>query len=132
MSEEQDRYRVTAGELRGIVERIERLLAERADIAEVIKDHYAEARSRGYDVKVLRKLIALRKRDSAEVSEEAAILKLYAEALGMVGPSLFDWSAEREAPGGDDPLVEEISKIVDANDRMVAKVRSAARRTRAA
>ena len=43
----------------------------------------AEARSRGYDVKVLRKLIALRKRDSSEVSEEEAILELYKQALGM-------------------------------------------------
>ena len=78
-----EQYRVTAGELRQFVERYERLEAERKDLGEQMKDVMAEARARGYDVKVLRKLIALRKRDSSEVSEEEAILELYKEALGM-------------------------------------------------
>ena len=81
--EPQTQYRVTAGELRQFVERYERLEAERRDLAEQLKEVLAEARGRGYDVKVLRKLIALRKRDSAEVSEEEAILELYKQALGM-------------------------------------------------
>ena len=81
--ESQTQYRVTAGELRQFVERYERLEAERRDLADQMKEVLAEARARGYDVKVLRKLIALRKRDSAEVSEEEAILELYKEALGM-------------------------------------------------
>ena len=76
-------YRVTAGELRQFVERAERLEAEKKDIAEQIKEVFAEARARGYDVAVLKKLIALRKRDSSEVSEEEAILELYKQALGM-------------------------------------------------
>ena len=76
-------YRVTAGELRQFVERYERLEAERRDLADQMKEVMAEARARGYDVKVLRKLIALRKRDTAEVSEEEAILELYKQALGM-------------------------------------------------
>lgn len=79
----QEQYRVTAGELRQFVERYERLEAERKDLGEQMKDVMAEARARGYDVKVLKKLIALRKRDSSEVSEEEAILDLYKEALGM-------------------------------------------------
>lgn len=78
-----DRYRVTAGELRQFVERAERLEAEKRDIADQIKEVFAEARARGYDVKVLKKIIALRKRDSSDVSEEEAILELYKEALGM-------------------------------------------------
>ncbi|HET9068209.1 MAG TPA: DUF2312 domain-containing protein [Amaricoccus sp.] len=81
--EASDRYRVTAGELRQFVERYERLESERKDIADQMKEVMAEARARGYDVKVLKKLIALRKRDSSEVSEEEAILELYKEALGM-------------------------------------------------
>ena len=81
--EASDRYRVTAGELRQFVERYERLESERKDIAEQMKEVMAEARARGYDVKVLKKLIALRKRDSSEVSEEEAILELYKQALGM-------------------------------------------------
>ena len=81
--EAREQYRVTAGELRQFVERYERLEAERKDLGEQMKDVMAEARARGYDVKVLKKLIALRKRDSSEVSEEEAILELYKSALGM-------------------------------------------------
>ena len=76
-------YRVTAGELRQFVERYERLELERRDLADQMKEVMAEARARGYDVKVLKKLIALRKRDPSEVSEEEAILELYKQALGM-------------------------------------------------
>lgn len=79
----QTQYRVTAGELRQFVERYERLKSERREIADQMKDVMAEAKARGYDAKVLRKLIALRKRNSDEVNEEEAILKLYKEALGM-------------------------------------------------
>ena len=81
--EAQTQYKVTAGELRQFVERYERLEAEKRDIADQMKEVLAEARARGYDVKVLKKLIALRKRDSSEISEEEAILELYKEALGM-------------------------------------------------
>lgn len=81
--EATDRYKVTAGELRQFVERYERLESERKDIADQMKEVMAEARARGYDVKVLKKLIALRKRDSSEVNEEEAILELYKQALGM-------------------------------------------------
>ena len=76
-------YRVTAGELRQFVERYERLESERKDIADQMKEVMAEARARGYDTAVLKRLIALRKRDSSDVSEEEAILELYKEALGM-------------------------------------------------
>jgi uncharacterized protein (UPF0335 family) len=76
-------YKVTASELRQFVERYERLEAEKKDIADQQKEVLAEARGRGYDVKVLRKLVALRKREPADVSEEEAILELYKQALGM-------------------------------------------------
>jgi uncharacterized protein (UPF0335 family) len=75
--------RVAAGELRAFVERIERLNAEKADIAAQQKDVFAEAKGRGYDTGVIRKLISLRKKDPAQVSEEEAILDLYRQALGM-------------------------------------------------
>ncbi|MFO1105193.1 MAG: DUF2312 domain-containing protein [Amaricoccus sp.] len=76
-------YKVTAGELRQFIERFERLDQEKKDIADQQKEVMAEARARGYDVKVLRKLIALRKKDPADVSEEEAILEVYKQALGM-------------------------------------------------
>jgi len=80
---QQSQYRVTAGELRSFVERFERLEIEKKDIADHQKEVMAEAKSRGYDTKVLRKVIALRKKDPQEISEEEAVLDLYKEALGM-------------------------------------------------
>lgn len=76
-------YRVTADELRAFVERYERLEAEKKDIADAQKEVMAEAKGRGYDTKVIRTVIALRKKDPAEISEEEAVLELYKEALGM-------------------------------------------------
>lgn len=75
---------VARAQLRALVERIERLEEEKKQIAEDIKDVYAEAKGAGFDVKVMRKLIALRKRDAAERAEEESILDLYMQALGML------------------------------------------------
>lgn len=76
-------YRATSNELRQFVERIERLDAEKKDIADQQKEVMAEAKARGYDTKVLRKVIALRKRDANDIAEEEAVLEMYKEALGM-------------------------------------------------
>mgnify|MGYP000533643925 CR=1 FL=1 len=76
-------YRVTADELRQFIERFERLEAEKKDIAEQQKEVMAEAKSRGYDTKVLRKVVALRRRDANDIAEEEAVLEMYKEALGM-------------------------------------------------
>lgn len=76
-------YRVTAGELRQFIERFEHLQAEKTDIAEQQKEVMAEAKARGYDTKVMKKVIALRKRNQDDIAEEGAILEMYMEALGM-------------------------------------------------
>ena len=76
-------YRVTADELRQFVERVERLEQEKKDIADQVKEVMAEAKGRGYDTKVMRKVIALRKRDQNDIAEEEAVLEMYKEALGM-------------------------------------------------
>ena len=76
-------YRVTANELRQFIERIERLDAEKKDLADQQKEVMAEAKARGYDTKVMRKVIALRKRDRDDIAEEEAVLEMYKEALGM-------------------------------------------------
>lgn len=76
-------YRVATSELKAFVERIERLDAEKKDLADQQKEVMAEAKGRGYDTKVLRKIISLRKRDPQDISEEEAVLELYKEALGM-------------------------------------------------
>ena len=78
-----DTYSVTADELRQFIERIEQLDAEKADLAEQAKEVMAEAKGRGYDTKVIRKVIALRKRKPDDIAEEEAILELYKTALGM-------------------------------------------------
>jgi uncharacterized protein (UPF0335 family) len=74
---------VAAAELRQFVERYERLDAEKRDLASDQKEVLAEAKSRGYDAKAIRKVVAERRRDKAELAEEAAILDLYRSALGM-------------------------------------------------
>ncbi len=76
-------YRASADEIRQFCERFERLELEKKDIAEQQKEVMAEAKSRGYDTKVLRKVIALRKRDKDDIAEEEAVLEMYKEALGM-------------------------------------------------
>lgn len=81
--QQQSQYRVTAGELRSFIERFERLDAEKKDLADQQKEVMAEAKSRGYDTKVLRKIVALRKMDPQEISEAEAVLELYKDALGM-------------------------------------------------
>ena len=76
-------YRVTATELRRFIERFERLEQEKKDIADQQKEVMAEAKGRGYDTKVMRKVIALRKRDANDIAEEEAVLEMYKKALGM-------------------------------------------------
>ena len=75
---------VTAEQLRSYVERIEHLEEETAGIASDTKEIYSEAKGNGFETKVMRKLVALGKRDYAERSEEEAILDLYMRALGML------------------------------------------------
>ncbi|MCI5073416.1 DUF2312 domain-containing protein [Oricola sp.] len=79
MSEEP----VARAELRQLIERIERLEEEKKNISDDIKEVYAEAKGRGYDTKVIREIIRLRKMDPNERQELEAILDLYLEALGM-------------------------------------------------
>lgn len=74
---------VTEAELRQFIERIEQINAEIADLNETRKEAFSEAKGRGYDTKVMRKLIAIRKRRADDVAEEEAILEMYRNALGM-------------------------------------------------
>ena len=74
---------IAADRLRSLVERIERLEEERKALANDVKDVYAEAKSAGFDVKVLRQVIRLRKQEPAEVEEQETLLDLYKRALGM-------------------------------------------------
>ena len=74
---------IAAERLRSIVDRIERLEEERKALAGDIRDIYAEAKSAGFDVKVLRQLIRVRRQEPADVEEQETLLDVYRRALGM-------------------------------------------------
>lgn len=89
---------VAREQLRSIVERIERLEEEKKAIADDIRDIYAEAKANGFDTKVLRQVVTLRKKDMTERQEQEAIRDLYLQALGM----LPDFEADsQQAAGGE-------------------------------
>lgn len=77
-------YAVTADELRQFIERYEQLESEKKDVAEQQKDLMAEAKGRGYDTRIMRQIVAMRKRKPDELAEEEAVLEVYKSALGMV------------------------------------------------
>ena len=74
---------IAADRLRSIIERVERLEEERKALASDIKDIYSEAKSAGFDVKVIRQIIRIRKQEPAEVEEQESLLDIYRRALGM-------------------------------------------------
>lgn len=74
---------VAEQELRQFIERFERLEAEKQDLADAQKEVMSEAKGRGYDTKVMRKIIAIRKRDANDLANEEAVLDMYKSALGM-------------------------------------------------
>lgn len=74
---------IAAERLRSIIERIERLEEERRALAGDIRDIYTEAKSAGFDIKVIRQLIAIRRKEPAEVEEQETLLDLYRRALSM-------------------------------------------------
>ena len=82
-NEATDSYNITADELRQGIERIEQLEAEKKDVADQIKEVYAEYKGRGFDTKALRKIISIRKKDADALREENAIVQVYGAALGM-------------------------------------------------
>ena len=79
-----DLYNVTVDELRQFIERVEALNVEKAEIADQIKEVYAEAKGRGYDTVVLRHIVARRKKKPDSIAEFEAVLALYLSALGEV------------------------------------------------
>ncbi len=80
---------VAGEQLRSIIERIENLEEEKKTISDDIREVYAEAKGNGFDAKILRQVVRIRKIDKAERMEQEAILDLYMHALGMV-PDLSD------------------------------------------
>jgi uncharacterized protein (UPF0335 family) len=85
---------IARDQLRAFIERIERLEEEKKAIADDVKEVFAEAKGSGFDTKVMRQVIRIRKQDRNERAEQEAILDLYMHALGMV-----------DAPANDDYAV---------------------------
>ncbi len=83
MSDPINAYTVTADELRQFIERFEQLDSEKKDLAEQQKELMAEAKGRGYDTRILKMVVALRKRKPDDLAEEVAVLEVYKAALGM-------------------------------------------------
>lgn len=74
----------TGQRLKAYIERVERLEEEKKNISEDVKEVFAEAKSDGFDVKTMKKIVSIRKKDANEVAEEEAILETYKNALGML------------------------------------------------
>lgn len=99
-------------ELKSVVERIERLEAEKADLAEDMKAVYAEAKATGFDAKIIRQLIRERRMDQAQRAEREELLNLYRSALGTLA----------DTPLGEAALAEERKRLNAAPDRKKAKL----------
>ena len=88
---------MTNSQLKSIVERIEKLEDERAVLAEDIKEVYAEAKGNGFDVKILRKVVAMRKQDADKRREEQAVIAVYMQELGMLADTPLGQAALERA-----------------------------------
>ena len=92
---------VSGEQLRQYIERIEKLEEEKSDIADNVRDAYAEAKSNGFDPKIMRQLIKLRKMDASDRNEQEEVLDIYKAALGMIP----DFEPR------DEPVVESVASI---------------------
>lgn len=88
---------MTNNQLKSIVERIESLEADKAAIAEGIKDVYTEAKGNGFDTKILKQVIALRKKDAGKRAEEQAVIAVYMQELGMLADTPLGQAALERA-----------------------------------
>jgi uncharacterized protein (UPF0335 family) len=97
---------MTNNQLKALIERIERLEAEKATVADDIKEVYAEAKGTGFDPKILKKVIAIRKRSSSEVTEEQELIATYMSAVGMLADTPFKREVARIVVAAMDPREE--------------------------
>jgi uncharacterized protein (UPF0335 family) len=88
---------ITAGQLKSFIERIERLEEEKAGIAQDIKELFAEAKGNGYDTKVMKQVLKIRKMDREELAEQEELVTLYCQALGMLGSEITEEKAAKVA-----------------------------------
>jgi uncharacterized protein (UPF0335 family) len=82
-SSTDSKYSVTGQELRQFIERVERLEIEKKEVAEQVKEVFAEMKGRGFDVKAIRSIIRERQQDPNDLAEQEAVIDMYKSALGM-------------------------------------------------
>ncbi|MQW00700.1 DUF2312 domain-containing protein [Sinorhizobium medicae] len=111
-----DAHRVARDQLRAFIGRIERLEEEKKTIAEDIKDVYGEAKSMGFDAKILRKVISIRRQDADERAEQEAILDTYLHALGMIQFDMFEEPEEAHDPETGEILDDAPVTVIDHTD----------------
>lgn len=120
---------VTADRLRSFLERIERLVEERDAIQSDIKDIFAEAKGVGYDVKTMRKILQMRRMDSADRAEQEALLDTYMLALGMTNGGATREPSEEELEARATRIVTEVDMlmelVVDGQPPSIAAIREA-------
>ena len=90
---------VAKDQLKAFIDRIEKLEDEKQAIADDIKDIYAEAKSTGFDAKMMRKVVSIRKQDATKRAEQEAILETYMNALGMLSDTPLGQAALQRAVG---------------------------------
>jgi uncharacterized protein (UPF0335 family) len=99
---------MTNNQIKALVERIEKLEEEKIAIAEDIKEVYAEAKGNGFDPKIIKKIIALRKQDATKRAEEQALIATYMDALGMLATTPLGAAAIKSATKKPEPAVADI------------------------
>lgn len=116
-------FPIAAARLKSFIERIERLIEERAAIQGDIRDMFSEAKGVGYDVKTMRKVIALRGMDAADRAEQETLLDTYLHALGMVDrvdARIADGQSVREIAAAEGTSKSTVGRRVPKTDAKVA------------
>ncbi len=121
-----DAHGVARDQLRAFIERIERLEEEKKSIADDIKDVYGEAKGTGFDTKILREVIKIRKQDRDERAEREAILDSYLIALGMIEqPSFFDDEPRQSIPASREERRRQLSEDMAEHKNLVDEMADA-------
>lgn len=93
-------------QLKALIERIEKLEAEKATIGEDIKEVFSEAKNSGFDPKIIKKVLSLRKQDASKRAQEQAVLATYMDALGMLADTPLGKAAMASAKSKSAPAPE--------------------------
>ncbi len=105
----------SSNQLKAFVERLEKLEEEKATISEDIKEVLSEAKSSGFDPKIIKKVLSLRRQDAKKRAEEQAVLAVYMDALGMLADTPLGQAAVAAATTGSRPAAAEIDEDDDEN-----------------